>query len=187
MNVFLIFGIIGIGVLAALREPIGEAVGVDMSGGRNKQFDPLFKKYGSQYGVPWEWLAAIAENESRTGLEKSVKRGLASPTDVEGSKSSDGKSWGLMQVTLTTAQGMDKSATPAKLNNPEYSINLAAKFIKNLSSQFSKLETRYMEWVIKSYNQGPGNTRSEQRTGKGYANEYWARFQRNLEKVEAEQ
>lgn len=149
------------------------------------RFDSLFKKYGTKYSVPWTWLKAIALNESSLGSNKSVARGLATPTDVEGSKSSDGKSWGLMQVTLTTARDLDPSATEVKLNNPEYSIDLAAKFLSRLQSQFPKVDSRYREWVIKSYNQGPGNTKKEIATGKGYAQEYWERFTRNLTKVEA--
>lgn len=183
MNAFFIFGAVAVGLLAIFRDPIQETVEEFVATERNKAFDPLFKKYGKIYDVPWEWLAAIAENESRTGRERSVARGLASPADVDGSKSSDGKSWGIMQVTLTTARDMDKSATEIKLNNPEYSVNLAAQYLKKLSSLFSKLDLRYREWVIKSYNQGPGNTRKEIASGKGFADEYYARFERNLKKI----
>lgn len=149
------------------------------------KYDSLFQKYGAKYSVPWTWLKAIALNESSLGAAKSVARGLAVPTDIEGSKSSDGKSWGLMQVTLTTAKGMDANATQVKLNNPEYSIDLGARYISQLSTQFSKLDNRYTEWVIKSYNQGPGNTRKEiSGATSGYAGEYWTRFSRNLKRVE---
>lgn len=147
------------------------------------KFDSLFRSSAEKYGVPFEWLKAIALNESSLGTAKSVALGMQNPNDVAGSKSSDGKSWGLMQVTLSTAKGLDKNATEVKLNSPAYSIDLAAKYLKQLSTQFSRLDTRYVEWTIKSYNQGPGNTKKEQATGIGYADEYWARFQRNLEKV----
>lgn len=148
------------------------------------RYDELYKKYAQRWGIPWTWLKAIALNESDNGNYPSVARGIASPSDVEGSKSQDGKSWGLMQVTLTTARGLDPSATEAKLNNPEYSVNLSAKYLSSLSAQFSKVDSRYVEWTIKSYNQGPGNTRKEMSKGKGYADEYWERFSRNLKKVE---
>jgi len=151
------------------------------------RFDSLFQKYGQIYSVPWTWLKAIALNESSLGAEKSVARGIASPNDIEGSKSYDGLSWGLMQVTIKTARGLDPKATEAKLNDPDYSVQLAARYLSQLSTQFSRLDLRYMEWVIKSYNQGPGNTRKEIASGKGYADEYWARFKRNLEKVEISQ
>lgn len=156
-----------------------------------RRFDNLFKKYGTVYGVDWRWLKAIAMNESSLGQVASVARGIANPNDVEGSKSSDGLSWGLMQVTLRTARGMDPAATPQKLNNPEYSIDLGARYIKQLKGMFSVVDLRYTEWVIKSYNQGPGNTKSEMRgvianpKWHDHVKEYWARFQRNLEKVKA--
>ena len=189
MNALVLVGIGVIGVLVFYGQQLTESIGVeDDTMPSWKSFDPLFRKYGTEFGVPWTWLKAIALNESSLGSAKSVMRGLKVPTDVEGSKSSDGKSWGLMQVTLTTAKEMDPAATSEKLNNPEYSIKLAAKYLKNLSSQFSKIESRYLEWVIKSYNQGPGNTRREKAgTSQGFAHEYWARFQRNLERVEANQ
>lgn len=147
-------------------------------------FDSLFKKYGPMYGVDWTYLKAIALNESLLGKIASVARGLEVPTDIEGSKSSDGKSWGLMQVTLKTAKYLDLSATEVKLNDPSYSVNLAAKLFSQNMTQFSRFEDRWLEWVVKSYNQGAGNTKKE-RAGEieGYAEEYWARFQRNLERV----
>ncbi len=150
-----------------------------------RKYDGLFKQFGTLYGVPWTHLKAICLNESDLGRVASVRRGLASPTDTEGSKSSDGKSWGLMQVTLTTAKGMDPQATAAKLNEPHYSVRLGAQYVSQLQKMYSRLEPNYLEWVIKSYNQGPGNTKKEKSGAiKGYAQEYWNRFQRNLMRVE---
>lgn len=150
----------------------------------SKRFDELFKKYGLENKVPMAWLKAIAMNESSLGNHSSVAHGLLYPKDIEKSKSEDGKSWGLMQVTLTTARDLDPTATPEKLNDAEYSIKLASKYIAWLGQQFSMFDSRYDEWVIKSYNQGVGNTRKEIKgTGGGYANEYWERFLRNLKKV----
>lgn len=148
------------------------------------RFDYLFKRYGTLYGVPWTHLKAIAMNESSLGAAKSVAIGLSNPNNVTDSKSSDGKSWGLMQVTITTARGLDPSATEVKLNNPDYSVRLAAQYVSQLRKMFSYSDPRFLEYVIKSYNQGPGNTKNEIKTGKGYANEYWERFKRNLAKVE---
>lgn len=150
------------------------------------KYDALFQSYGKKYGVNWQWLKAIAMNESSLGQVRSVALGLLEPSNIEASKSSDGKSWGLMQVTLKTAWTMDARATAEKLNNPEYSINLAAQYVGKLQEMFKKPQyaDRFREWVIKSYNQGPGNTLKEIRgETKGYAAEYWARFQRNLERV----
>ena len=143
------------------------------------RYDQWFKTYGALNGVPWKWLKAIAMNESSLGTNPRVVRG-----DV----SEDGKSWGLMQFTLPTAQQFDPSATPEKLNDPEYSIKLGAKFLAWIMARFSKVELRFQEWVIKSYNQGFGNTTKE-RSGviTGYAGEYWSRFQRNFALIEQKQ
>lgn len=152
------------------------------------QFDSLFKKYASQYALDWKLLKAIAMNESGlgvhpNGMEPSVARGIQNPADVEGSKSSDGKSWGLMQMTLPTARDYDPTATSEKLNNPEYSIRLSAQFVAWLTVQFKTETTRKMEWIVKSYNQGRGNTAKEMRGGTGYAGPYWERFQRNYNRL----
>lgn len=149
------------------------------------RFDDLFKKYGAQYAVDWKWLKAIALNESDLGREKSVARGLGFPSDIEGSKSRDGLSWGLMQVTVRTAREMDPTATAEKLNNPEYSVKLAAQYISSLGRFFNLGDAQRTEWIIKSYNQGPGNSLKEKRGEiDGYAEEYWERFQRNINRVE---
>lgn len=179
--------LVALGVLGLLgftfRDEVAEMVSTEPKNWR--RFDTIFQKYAAVYDVPWTWLKAIALNESSLGSAASVDEGLRNPANVIGSKSADGLSWGLMQVTIKTAKGLDPQATEIKLNNPDYSIQLAAKYLSQLSTQFSKLDLRYTEWVIKSYNQGPGNTRKEIATGKGYANEYWERFQRNLKKVES--
>jgi soluble lytic murein transglycosylase-like protein len=89
-----------------------------------------------------------------------------------------------MQMTLPTAGDYDPSVTPMKLNDPEYSIKLSAQFVASLMKQFAKTDTRYLEWIIKSYNQGAGNTKKEiAGTSTGFAQEYWDRFQRNLTRV----
>lgn len=149
------------------------------------RFDPLFKSSGAAYSVDWTWIKAICMNESSLGGASSVQVGLDDPTDIEGSKSSDGKSWGIMQMTLSTARDLDRNATEEKLNNAEYSVMMAAKYISGtLKKYFNPLEPRYMEWVVKSYNQGAGNSLKE-RKGEidGYAEVYWERFQRNLTRV----
>lgn len=144
------------------------------------KYDSLFKLYGAD---DWKVLKAIAMNESSLGEYPSVKKGLLNPSDVEGSKSHDGLSWGLMQMTIPTARDFDSDATPMMLNNPEYSVRLAARFLRSLKRQFSELE-----YVVKAYNQGAGNTKKELE-GKhgGYANEYWERFQRNLRIINEKQ
>lgn len=148
------------------------------------QYDSLFKKYGAQYGVDWTILKRICYIESTLGANPRVLRGILNPNDVEGSKSSDGKSWGIMQLRPSTAQQFDPSATPQKLNNPEYSVKIAAQYVawcqgyvaRNIVSRSSGA---FLEWVIKSYNEGVGNADKEQE-GKieGYADAYWEKFKK---------
>lgn len=116
------------------------------------QWDGLFQKYGSQYQVPWRWLKAICMNESSLGQAKSVLVGLKTPTDADGSKSSDGLSWGLMQVTLATANGLAGPVTPAYLNDPDNSVNLGARLVKQLIDRFGISDRQS---VIRAYNGGP--------------------------------
>ncbi len=150
------------------------------------RWDYYFKLSGEKYGVDWQWLKAIAMNESSLGSNKSVEIGLINPKNVAGSTSSDGRSWGLMQMTLSTARAIDPSVTAQKLNIPEYSIEIAAQYVADLKKMFNSNDPRFNEWVCKSFNQGPGNTRKEA-DGKiqGYAAEYWRRFKNNLEIVSA--
>lgn len=171
-----------LGLAAMKKGSIKEAIEeVDTNWTR---FDSMFKRAAAKYAVDAYMLKAIALNESSLGLAPSVLRGEFAPNDIEGSKSSDGKSWGLMQVTLTTARGLDALATEAKLNSADYSVDLAARYLKSLEKYFSKADPRYQEWIVKSYNQGPGNSIKE-RDGKskGFAHEYWARFQRNYKRA----
>ena len=144
------------------------------------RFDDSFKRCASLFNIDWLILKAICMNESSLGLHPSVAHGLIHPTDIQGSISEDGKSWGLMQFTIPTARDFDKGATEEKLNNADYSIRLGAQFVAWLYARFPVTDPRRTEWVIKSYNQGIGNTNKE-RNGliAGYAQEYFERFKRN--------
>lgn len=166
------------------KDDITETVGESLD---FNKYDSLFKKYGSLNGVAWQYLKAICMNESSLGNAKSVAHGLEYPSDIEASKSTDGKSWGLMQITIPTGKDLDPLCSPEKLNNAEYSIKLAAKLVSQLQKKFNSSDKRWLEWVIKSYNQGAGNTNKE-KSGviSGYADEYWKRFQRNLERVNSD-
>lgn len=149
------------------------------------KYDDLFKESGITYDVQWTWLKAISLNESNLGVNVSVAAGLTNPQDLKKSVSSDGLSYGLMQLTLSTAKSLDMLSSAEKLNDPAYSIDLGAHYIQLLKKMFDPTELKFMEWVVKSYNQGPGNTKKE-RAGKifpGYSDKYWAKFQVNLELV----
>ncbi len=149
------------------------------------RFDPLFRQYGAAYGVPWLWLKAFAMNESSLGQDSRVARGLEVPTDVEGSKSRDGKSWGLMQVTLPTAQAFDPAASAELLNDPDYCVDIAAQLVRELADHFPVVMGYPMrlEAIAKAYNEGEGNERTELDGGtpprKADAQAYWERWKRN--------
>lgn len=140
------------------------------------KWDVLFKTYGAQYGVPWRWLKAICLNESSLGQARSVIVGLNNPADIDGSKSSDGLSWGLMQITLATANGLVGPVTPQYLNDPDNSVKLGAMLVSQLVKRFG-IDDR--ESVIRAYNGGPKFGASTL--------PYYARFVTNLALVMSQQ
>lgn len=156
----ILFAFAGLGLLIILSQNAGGAL--------NTNFDDLFKNMATKYGLDWKMLKAIAIIESSLGAHPSVKIGLENPSNVEGSKSSDGKSWGLMQVTIPTARDYDKLVTPEKLNIPYYSVEIASKHLAMLK----KLFNGDVQKIVKSYNQGQGNTLA----GKTYADGYWTKY-----------
>jgi len=142
------------------------------------EWDDLIKKYSDQYGVPFAWVKAIMMNESNLGLAPSVKRGIENPLDIESSKSSDGKSWGLMQLTLSTARMFESAVTPAGLNDPDISVRIGTKYLAYLI----KKKGLDAEKVSRSYNGGPGYLNTVQ--GVRDTPAYYDRFKRNLKLVE---
>lgn len=149
------------------------------------RFDDLFRQKAKDYALDaklgvkdsWKVLKSICYIESTIGLHPRVAAGLLNPSNIEGSKSEDGKSWGIMQVTLTTARQFDASATPEKLNNPAYSVDLACKYLIWAKEFLMKNKISSLEYLIKSYNQGVGNSQKEA-SGKsdGFADHYWTKF-----------
>lgn len=117
------------------------------------RFDHQFRWASRKHGVPWRWIKAVAMVESNLGRAKSVAHGILNPTDVEGSKSSDGKSWGIMQTTIPTSIDMVGSvATPEWLNKPENSIDVGAAYLKWLMQRMGNDRER----IMRAYNGGPG-------------------------------
>lgn len=172
------FLLIGLGVLAVFgiffRQNISAGVYAVSDSDKWSKYDNLFKKYAVQFKVPWRWLKAIAIVESSLGDAASVKRGLENPNDVQGSTSGDGKSWGLMQVTLPTAKGLEgRTVGVAELNNPDFSVYLAAKLVRQLINTFGLDK----EKVSRAYNGGP-------KYG-ALTLPYWAKFQTALATVMA--
>ena len=149
------------------------------------RWDARLKQAASKYSIAdWRWLKAIMWIESSLGRAKSVKHGLLNPTDIEGSASYDKKSWGLMQVTKTTANDMRPGTTEADLNNPEISIDLGARYFSMMlkrynENSFSILPAR----AVRAYNQGPGNEDKR----KSYANDYLKKFEGFFQKIREKQ
>lgn len=127
------------------------------------RFDHLFKKYASRESINWLWLKAIAWNESTIGNNARV---------LTGQVSSDGKSWGIMQLTLPTARQFAPNITIEKLNDPDTSIDIASRLLAWLLVEFKGDLSK----AVKAYNQGIGNTKN----GKNYADSYFAKFQTHL-------
>lgn len=156
----------------------------NMTNGKKKNFndayDSLFTRYGSAYGIDPYILKAIAANESTVGKNSRVAYGIAHPNEIYSSVSTDGKSWGLMQVTLPTARQFEKNLTEADLNNPDTSVRVAAKYIqwvkKNYGSDF--------EFYIRAYNGGPGWKKTS--IGPSTTATYWTKFQKNFELAKAD-
>lgn len=143
----------------------------------NPSYDDYFKKY-APIGIDWKLLKRIAKIESNIGLN---------PRVLAGAVSYDGLSYGLMQLRLTTAQDFDKSATIQKLNDPEYSVKIAALYInwcRNYLIKYAKLnqyDLRFTEFLVKSYNQGVGNTTKEiNGLSKGFSQGYWEKYQKAI-------
>lgn len=165
--------IVGVAILAVLVFFGGSVTnGVQAASGDDAftKWDYLFKLYGQQFGVPWRWLKAICMNESSLGQNSRVLAGLQNPSDEEASKSSDGKSWGLMQVTKATAKGLEgRTVSVAELNQPDFSVRLAAKLINQLMGRFGVDDK---ESIVRAYNGGPNFG--------ALTLPYWAKFQTNL-------
>lgn len=146
------------------------------------RWDSLIKQKAKKYSLPWRWIKAIAMNESMLGTAKSVARGLAAPTDVEGSKSSDGKSWGIMQLTLPTARDMVGALIqPAYLNDPENSFELGARYLRKMYD----LGKGDREFMVRAYNGGPGYKNTV--LGQTMTPVYYAKFVTNLNTILSKQ
>jgi len=143
------------------------------------KYDPLFKKYGAKAGVPWWVLKVFSRVESNIGRDPRVRKGEVS---------SDGLSWGLMQIAPSRLNvknlGYYGAVTPAELNKPEVSVDISSRLVAELW----KVYKGELQWVVKAYNQGQGNTDKEKKgLIKGYTGDYWAKWQRYRTELEKEQ
>jgi len=173
--IYLILILGGIAVLGGTAIASGAA----LEGGKTflfwTRYDSNFKAAAARWGIDWHYLKATAIVESTLGQNPSV---------ITGTTSTDGKSWGLMQFTLPTANDMCPiqvgtkvyaSISIADLNVPEVSIELAAKYI----SRLIKLFPGDLRKAIISYNQGPGNTQK----GRDFTGDYWKKWYSALQLV----
>lgn len=124
------------------------------SDGYPQDYDFLFEREGHAAGVPPLWLKATSGVESDFGRDSLVRAGQVSR---------DGLSYGLMQLRESTARDFDPAVTIAKLNDPAYSIRVAAKFMAWVRSQWDLNDPRFEEWCIRSYNGGVGGTQEVRR------------------------
>jgi soluble lytic murein transglycosylase-like protein len=140
-----------------VKSPVPPIVGTEAW----RRYDAIFRRYATSYGIDWTWLKAFSLNESLLGTDARTSKGEVS---------SDGLSWGIMQVTLSTAiaLGAGPIQGPA-LNNPDLSVSLAAKLVAQLQKQFSG----NLEAIVMSYNEGSGNYSKGKRVP-----EYWERWKR---------
>jgi hypothetical protein len=84
---------------------------------------PLIQAASAKYGVPIALILAHIKQESN--FDEKAYRYEPAINDA---------SYGLMQVLLATAKTMDSSATPEKLFDPAYSIDIGTQYIaKNLA------------------------------------------------------
>lgn len=155
---------------------------LDQVAGR-ESFDPLFQRHGATYRVPWDWLKGICMNESALGQDERVRRGEVSE---------DGLSYGIMQVTLKTARDYRPGTTVDDLNDPDISVELAARYLRDSIDLFGLVDLRATEWVIKSYNGGREGARrirdgelttAARQHAAANMEEYWQRWKRNMARL----
>lgn len=134
------------------------------------KYDVSFQAVSAFYEYPWSWLKALCLNETLLGTDTFYV--------AHGQGSSDGKSSGIMQLTIPTASDVAGIAVTAdELRDDNFSIEIAGKYLHQLYVMFSGDERK----TIMSYNQGPGNTTK----GHEYAANYYDRWLRWKLKVES--
>lgn len=143
---------------------------IKVGSGELTKYDHYIKYYVSLNSLPAEafyWIKAIMFIESDYGRAPSV---------VKGTWGDDGKSKGVMQLLPSTANDYERIDLPQAndLNKPELSIRIGTKHFARLYRKFGS----NLEHAVKAYNQGEGNMAKEIASGKGYANAYWAKFQK---------
>ena len=109
-----------------------------------------------KYGVPPELIMGHIKQES--GFNPSAYRGEPQINDA---------SYGMMQMLLKTAKGLDPNATVEKLYTPEYSIDLGTRLIAQNIKKYGNIPD-----AIAAYNAGipRKNEKGEYVNSKGVTN-----------------
>ncbi len=115
---------------------------LDFRGGVVSKYDHLFKHYAPQIGWDWRLLAAQSFAESRFN---------PNVTSWAGAR-------GLMQIMPATARAY--KADPAKLSDPETSVEVAVRILASLDKMFRERvpdATERIKFMLAAYNSGPGH------------------------------
>ena len=141
--------------------------------GVNDEFDHLFKVSAQKHLINPRYIKALSMNESYLGA-------YGNAVTVNGNTTR-----GLMHLELPTARDYVSSIEQKDLDeSPQLEIDIAAQHFKWLMDQFNGS----LELAVRGYNGGIGRVRQYQNGtapdhwGKN-TDEYWTRFQRNLDKI----
>ncbi|MCR4619165.1 MAG: transglycosylase SLT domain-containing protein [Paludibacteraceae bacterium] len=104
-------------------------------------YDNIFREVGEKYGIPWQFLAAVAHEESR--FDNSVTSWMGAQ--------------GVMQIMPSTARHYN--VEPDLLTHPEENIRLGARILKAYNRFFRQVEdsTERVNYVLAAYNAGPAH------------------------------
>ena len=106
----------------------GDGEGGDVTPATDKAgLESIARGAASDAGIEPALLLAIVDTES--GWRQSA-------TNLTGGDLARGGAYGLAQMTLRTAQGIDSGATPERLLEPAYNLSLAAQLLGKLWGQY---------------------------------------------------
>lgn len=163
-------------VLYFNKEAIAGSIVTVQTENTSQSFDDIYKKYAAIYGLDWKNIKATAIIESNEGKHPSVSLGLQDP-DNESSVSEDGLSYGIMQVTISTANDFFPGTTFSDLNNPDRCVKIAAAIMNRNAQTFPG----NLEYQVRAYNGGTGFLRTKR--GQNDTPIYWQKFQRARAKL----
>lgn len=124
-------------------------------------YDPYFKEEAAKIGWDWQWLAALARQESKFNPNAVAWSGAR----------------GLMQLMPATAYKLG-AKSKAELLDPEINVRLAAKYLKKMSNSFSQVkdQNERIKFTLASYNAGVGHIKDAQALAKKHGKDpnVWA-------------